>query len=200
MVVVGSGAIGSEFAYFYNAIGTKVTLVEFMPNIVPVEDEDVSKQLEKSFKKQGMEVMLSSEVTKVDTSGKGCKVTIKSAAGEKVVECDIVLSAVGIAANIEGIGLEEVGIVTDKGKIKVDAHYATNMPGYYAIGDAVPGQALAHVASAEGIICVEKIAGQNPHALDYNNIPGCTYCSPEVASVGYTEKQCKEKGLSLIHI
>lgn len=197
MVVVGSGAIGSEFAYFYNAIGTKVTLVEYMPNIVPVEDEDVSKQLQKSFAKQGMEVLTSSEVTKVDTSGKGCKVTIKSATGEKVVECDIVLSAVGIAANIEGIGLEEVGIVTDKGKIKVDAYYATNMPGYYAIGDVTPGQALAHVASAEGIICVEKIAGQNPHALDYNNIPGCTYCSPEVASVGLTEKQAKEKGLSI---
>ncbi|MBK8227400.1 MAG: dihydrolipoyl dehydrogenase [Flavobacteriales bacterium] len=197
MVVVGSGAIGSEFAYFYAAIGTKVTLVEFMPNIVPVEDEDVSKQLEKSFKKQGIDVMVSSEVTKVETGGKGCKVTIKSAAGEKVVECDIVLSAVGIAANIEGIGLEEVGIVTDKGKIKVDGYYATNMPGYYAIGDCTPGQALAHVASAEGIICVEKIAGQNPHTLDYGNIPGCTYCSPEVASVGMTEKQCKEKGLAI---
>ncbi|MBK9177647.1 MAG: dihydrolipoyl dehydrogenase [Flavobacteriales bacterium] len=197
MVVVGSGAIGSEFAYFYNAIGTKVTLVEFMPNIVPVEDEDVSKQLEKSLKKQGIEVMVSSEVTNVDTKGKGCLVTVKSAGGEKKIECDIVLSAVGIAANIEGIGLEEVGIVTDKGKIKVDGYYATNIPGYYAIGDATPGQALAHVASAEGIICVEKIAGQNPHTLDYNNIPGCTYCSPEVASVGYTEKQCKEKGLEI---
>ncbi|WKZ66633.1 MAG: dihydrolipoyl dehydrogenase [Flavobacteriales bacterium] len=197
MVVVGSGAIGSEFAYFYNAIGTKVTLVEFMPNIVPVEDEEVSKQLERSFKKQGIEVMTGSEVTAVDTKGNGCKVTIKSAAGEKAVECDIVLSAVGIAANIEGIGLEEVGIVTDKGKIKVDEFYATNMPGYYAIGDCTPGQALAHVASAEGIICVEKIAGHNPEKLDYNNIPGCTYCSPEVASVGYTEKQCKEKGLAI---
>ena len=197
MVVVGSGAIGSEFAYFYNAIGTKVTLVEFLPNVVPVEDEDVSKQLQKSFAKQGIDVMLSSEVTKVDTSGKGCKVTIKSAAGEKIIECDIVLSAVGIASNIEGIGLEEVGIVTDKGKIKTDGYYATNMPGYYAIGDATPGQALAHVASAEGIICVEKIAGQNPHTLDYGNIPGCTYCSPEVASVGMTEKQCKEKGLEI---
>jgi len=196
-VVVGSGAIGSEFAYFYNAIGTKVTLVEFMPNIVPVEDEEVSKQLERSFKKQGIEVMTGSEVTAVDTKGNGCKVTIKSAAGEKAVECDIVLSAVGIAANIEGIGLEEVGIVTDKGKIKVDEFYATNMPGYYAIGDCTPGQALAHVASAEGIICVEKIAGHNPEKLDYNNIPGCTYCSPEVASVGYTEKQCKEKGLAI---
>jgi dihydrolipoamide dehydrogenase len=197
MVVVGSGAIGSEFAYFYAAIGTKVTLVEFMPNIVPVEDEDVSKQLEKSFKKQGIEVMVSSEVTSVDTKGKGCVVTVKNAAGEKKIECDIVLSAVGIAANLEGIGLEEVGIVTDKGKIKVDGYYATNMPGYYAIGDCTPGQALAHVASAEGIICVEKIAGQNPHTLDYGNIPGCTYCSPEVASVGMTEKQCKEKGLAI---
>ncbi|MBL0125962.1 MAG: dihydrolipoyl dehydrogenase [Flavobacteriales bacterium] len=197
MVVVGSGAIGSEFAYFYNAIGTKVTLVEFLPNVVPVEDEDVSKQLQKSFAKQGIDVMVSSEVTNVDTKGKGCVVTIKSAAGEKKVECDIVLSAVGIAANIEGIGLEEVGIVTDKGKITVDGFYATNIPGYFAIGDATPGQALAHVASAEGIICVEKIAGQNPHTLDYGNIPGCTYCSPEVASVGMTEKQCKEKGLEI---
>ncbi|MCB9170690.1 MAG: dihydrolipoyl dehydrogenase [Flavobacteriales bacterium] len=197
MVVVGSGAIGSEFAYFYNAIGTKVTLVEFMPHIVPVEDEEVSKQLEKSFKKQGIEVMTGSEVTKVDTKGKGCKVTVKTPKGEQVIECDIVLSAVGIVANLEKIGLEEVGIATDKGKIVVNAMYATNIPGYYAIGDCTPGQALAHVASAEGIICVEKIAGQDPQPLDYNNIPGCTYCSPEVASVGYTEKQCKEKGLEI---
>ncbi|MEZ4806053.1 MAG: dihydrolipoyl dehydrogenase [Flavobacteriales bacterium] len=197
MVVVGSGAIGSEFAYFYNAIGTKVTLVEFMPNIVPVEDEEVSKQLEKSFKKQGIDVMLSAEVTSVDTKGKGCLVTVKNAKGETKIEAHIVLSAVGIAANIEGIGLEEVGIVTDKGKIKVDGFYATNMPGYYAIGDATPGQALAHVASAEGIICVEKIAGQDPHPLDYGNIPGCTYCSPEVASVGMTEKAAKEKGIEV---
>ena len=197
MVVVGSGAIGSEFAYFYNAIGTKVTLIEFLPNVVPVEDEDVSKQLEKSFKKQGMEVMTGSEVTAVDTKGKGCKVTVKTPKGEQTIECDVVLSAVGIVANLEGIGLEEVGIVTDKGKIKVDGHYATNIPGYYAIGDCTPGQALAHVASAEGIICVEKIAGQNPEKLDYNNIPGCTYCTPEVASVGYTEKQCKEQGMEI---
>ena len=197
MVVVGSGAIGSEFAYFYNAIGTKVTLVEFMPNIVPVEDEEVSKQLERSFKKQGITVMTKSEVTKVDTKGKSCKVTIKTAKGEEVVECDVVLSAVGVIANIEGIGLEEVGIATDKGKIVVDPHYATNIPGYYAIGDCTPGQALAHVASAEGIICVEKIAGQDPHPLDYGNIPGCTYCSPEVASVGKTEKQCKDEGLEI---
>jgi dihydrolipoamide dehydrogenase len=197
MVVVGSGAIGSEFAYFYNAIGTKVTLIEFLPNIVPVEDEDVSKQLEKSFKKQGIDVMTGSEVTAVDTKGKGCKVTVKTPKGEQSIECDVVLSAVGIVANLEGIGLEEVGIVTDKGKIKVDDHYATNIPGYHAIGDCTPGQALAHVASAEGIICVEKIAGHNPEKLDYNNIPGCTYCSPEVASVGYTEKQCKEKGMEI---
>ncbi|HNR56352.1 MAG TPA: dihydrolipoyl dehydrogenase, partial [Flavobacteriales bacterium] len=197
MVVVGSGAIGSEFAYFYNAIGTKVTLVEFMPTIVPVEDEEVSKQLEKSFKKQGIEVMTSSEVTNVDTKGKGCVVTVKNAAGEKKIECDIVLSAVGIATNLEGIGLEEVGIVTDKGKVKVNEYYATNMPGYYAIGDIVPGPALAHLASAEGITCVEAIAGMNPHPIDYGNIPGCTYCSPEVASVGITEKQAKEKGLEI---
>ncbi len=197
MVVVGSGAIGSEFAYFYNALGTKVTLVEFMPNIVPVEDEEVSKQLERSFKKQGIEVMTGAEVTKVDTGGKGCKVTVKSAKGEQVIECDIVLSAVGITPNIEGIGLEEVGIVTDKGRITVNEFYQTNIPGYYAIGDVTPGQALAHVASAEGIICVEKIAGQHTEKLDYNNIPGCTYCSPEVASVGITEKQATEKGLAI---
>lgn len=197
MVVVGSGAIGSEFAYFYNALGTKVTLIEFLPNVVPVEDEDISKQLEKSFKKQGIEVMTSSEVTKVDTSGKGCKVTVKTPKGEQKIECDIVLSAVGIAANIEGIGLEETGIITDKGKIKVDDFYATNIPGYFAIGDVTPGQALAHVASAEGIICVERIAGEETHKLDYNNIPGCTYCSPEVASVGMTEKQAKEKGFDV---
>ncbi|MBL7952748.1 MAG: dihydrolipoyl dehydrogenase [Flavobacteriales bacterium] len=197
MVVVGSGAIGSEFAYFYNAIGTKVTLVEFMPNIVPVEDEEVSKTLEKAFKKQGIEVMVSSEVTNVDTKGKGCVVTVKNATGEKTIEADIVLSAVGIATNLEGIGLEEVGIVTDKGKVKVNEFYATNIPGYYAIGDIVPGPALAHLASAEGITCVEAIAGQNPHPIDYGNIPGCTYCSPEVASVGITEKAAKEKGIEI---
>jgi dihydrolipoamide dehydrogenase len=197
MVVVGSGAIGSEFAYFYNAIGTKVTLVEFMPNIVPVEDEEVSKQLEKSFKKQGIDVMVSSEVTSVDTKGKGCIVTVKNAKGETKIEADIVLSAVGIATNLEGIGLEEVGIVTDKGKVVVNEFYATNIPGYYAIGDIVPGPALAHLASAEGITCVEAIAGQKPHPIDYGNIPGCTYCSPEVASVGITEKQAKEKGLEI---
>ena len=197
MVVVGSGAIGSEFAYFYNAIGTKVTLVEFLPNVVPVEDEEVSKTLEKAFKKQGIDVMVSSEVTHVDTKGKGCVVTVKNAAGEKRIEADIVLSAVGIATNLEGIGLEEVGIVTDKGKVKVNEYYATNIPGYYAIGDIVPGPALAHLASAEGITCVEAIAGQNPHPIDYGNIPGCTYCSPEVASVGLTEKAAKEKGLAI---
>lgn len=197
MVVVGSGAIGSEFANFYQTIGTKVTLVEFMPNIVPLEDEEVSKQLERSFKKSGMTVMTNSSVEKVDTSGANCKVTIKTAKGEEIVECDVVLSAVGIAANLENIGLEDVGIITDKGKIVVDKYYQTNMPGYYAIGDCVGGQALAHVASAEGITCVEKIAGHHPEAIDYNNIPGCTYSRPEIASVGYTEKQAKEKGFEL---
>jgi dihydrolipoamide dehydrogenase len=197
MVIVGSGAIGVEFAYFYNAMGTKVTVVEYAQNIVPVEDEDVSKALAKSFKASGIEIMTSSEVTSVDTSGKGCKVKVKSGETEQILEADIVLSAAGVVANIENIGLEEVGIVTDKGKIVVDKHYQTNIPGYYAIGDCVPGQALAHVASAEGIICVEQIAGHHPAALDYNNIPGCTYCSPEIASVGYTEKAAKAAGYEL---
>jgi len=197
MLVVGSGAIGSEFAYFYNAIGTEVTLVEFLPRIVPVEDEEISKALEKSFKKSGMTVYTSSEVTKVDTKGKGCVATIKTPTGEIKVEADIVLSAVGISTNLENIGLEEVGVKTDKGKVLVDDFYKTNVPGVYAIGDITKGQALAHVASAEGIICVEKIAGQNPHPLDYNNIPGCTYCSPEIASVGYTEEAAKKAGYQL---
>lgn len=197
MVIVGSGAIGSEFAYFYNAMGTDVTLVEYMDNIVPVEDEDISKQLGRSFKKAGINVMTNTEVTKVDTTGKVCKVTIKTKKGEEIVDADIVISAVGVIANLENIGLEDVGIVTDKGKIKVDEFYATNIPGYYAIGDCVPGQALAHVASAEGITCVEKIAGHHPEPIDYNNIPGCTYSSPEIASVGFTEKAAKEAGYEL---
>jgi dihydrolipoamide dehydrogenase len=194
MVVVGSGAIGVEFAYFYATLGTKVTVVEFLPAIVPVEDEEVSKQLERSFKKIGIEVMTSSSVESVDTKGEGCKVKVKTAKGEEIIACEMVLSAVGIQANLEGLGLEETGIATDKGKILTNPFYQTNIPGYYAIGDCVGGQALAHVASAEGIICVEKIAGQSPEPLDYNNIPGCTYCSPEIASVGYTEKAAKEKG------
>lgn len=197
MVVVGSGAIGVEFAYFYNSIGTKVTIVEFMPTIVPVEDEEVSKQLERSFKKQGIDIMTEASVEGVETKGNGCVVKIKTKKGEEKIECDVVLSAVGIQANIENIGLEEVGIVTDKGKILVNEYYTTNIPGYHAIGDVVPGPALAHVASAEGIICVEKIAGHHPEALDYGNIPGCTYCNPEVASVGMTEKQAKEKGIEI---
>ena len=197
MVVVGSGAIGVEFAYFYNAIGTEVTIVEYLPNIVPVEDTDVSKQLEKTFKKSGIKVMTSSSVESVDTSGKQCVVSVKTAKGEDKIECDVVLSAVGIQANIENIGIEEVGIVVDKGRILVDDFYQTNMPGYYAIGDVVPGPALAHVASAEGIVCVEKIAGHHPEAIDYGNIPGCTYCSPEIASVGMTEKAAKEAGIEL---
>ncbi|MCX8080668.1 MAG: dihydrolipoyl dehydrogenase [Bacteroidia bacterium] len=197
MIVVGSGAIGVEFAYFYATMGTKVTIVEFMPNIVPVEDEEVSKQLEKSFKKIGIDIYTSSEVLSVDTKGSGCKAKVKTPSGEITLEADIVLSAVGIQANIEGIGLEDVGIKTDKGKIVVDKFYATNVPGYYAIGDCVPGQALAHVASAEGIICVEKIKGMHVEPLDYNNIPGCTYCQPEIASVGYTEKKAKEAGYQI---
>ncbi len=194
MVVVGSGAIGVEFAYFYNAIGTEVTIVEYMDRIVPVEDEEVSKALEKIYKKSGIKIMTSSEVTGVDTKGKGCKVTVKTAKGEETLECDIVLSAAGVVSNLENIGLEDVGILVDKGKIQVNDYYQTNMPGYYAIGDVVPGPALAHVASAEGIICVEKIAGHHPEPLDYGNIPGCTYCSPEIASVGMTEAKAKAAG------
>ena len=197
MIVVGSGAIGVEFAYFYNSMGTEVTVVEYLPNIVPVEDEEVSKQLERSFKKSGINVMTSAEVTQVDTSGKVVKATIKTKKGEEVIEADIVLSAVGIKTNIENIGLEDVGIAVDRDKILVNDYYQTNIPGYYAIGDVTPGQALAHVASAEGILCVEKIAGMHVDAIDYGNIPGCTYCSPEIASVGLTEKQAKEKGYDI---
>jgi dihydrolipoamide dehydrogenase len=197
MVIVGSGAIGSEFAYFYNAMGTEVTLVEFMPTIVPIEDVDVSKALEKEFKKQGINVMTSSSVEKVDTSGKDCKVSIKTSKGTEEISAEIVLSAVGIQTNLEGIGLEAMGVKTDKGKVVVDGFYQTNVPGIYAIGDIVEGPALAHVASAEGIICVEQIAGKNPEPLDYGNIPGCTYCSPEIASVGYTEAKAKEAGYEL---
>ncbi|MFZ4545542.1 MAG: dihydrolipoyl dehydrogenase [Saprospiraceae bacterium] len=197
IVVVGSGAIGSEFAYFYQAMGTKVTLVEYLPNIVPLEDEEVSKQLARSFKKIGMDVLVESSVESVDTSGEGCIVKIKTKTGEQTIACDVVLSAVGIAANLDGIGLEDVGIVTDKGKIITNEYYQTNIPGYYAIGDCIPGQSLAHVSSAEGIICVEKIAGHHPEPLDYKNIPGCTYCQPEIASVGFTEKAAKEAGYEL---
>ncbi len=197
MVVVGSGAIGSEFAYFYNALGTKITLVEFMPNVVPVEDEEVSKQLERSFKKSGMKVMTSSEVLSVDTKGKLCKVTIKTKKGEDVVEAEIVLSAVGITANLEGLGLEEVGVEIEKGKVKVDDYYKTNIEDVYAIGDIVHGPSLAHVASHEGIICVEKIAGKHVEPMDYGNIPGCTYTTPEIASVGMTEKAAKEAGYEI---
>ena len=194
MVVVGCGAIGVEFAYFYNAIGTEVTVVEYQDRIVPVEDSDVSKQLEKSFKKSGIKVMTSSEVLGVESIGKEQVVKIKTKKGEETIACDVVLSAAGVVANIENIGLEDVGIVVDHGKVVVDDYYATNIPGYYAIGDCVPGPALAHVASAEGITCVEKIAGHTPEPIDYGNIPGCTYCFPEVASVGMTEAQAKEAG------
>lgn len=197
MVVVGSGAIGSEFAYFYQSIGTKVTLVEFMPTLVPNEDEEVAKQLERSFKKMKMTVMTASTVEKVDTSGAKCKVTIKTKKGEETVDADIVLSAVGITSNLENIGLEEMGVKTEKGKIIVDDFYRTNVEGVYAIGDIVHGPALAHVASAEGIACVEKIAGKNPTPINYNNIPACTYTGPEIASVGFTEAKAKEAGYEL---
>ena len=197
LVIVGSGAIGVEFAYFYNSMGTDVTVVEYLPRIVPLEDEEVSKQLERSFKKSGIKVLTSTEVTSVDTSGKGIKATIKTKKGEEVLEADLVLSAVGIKTNIENIGLEDVGIVTDRDKILVNDFYQTNIPGYYAIGDVTPGPALAHVASAEGILCVEKIAGQHVEAIDYGNIPGCTYCTPEIASVGLTEAQAKDKGIDI---
>src|SRR5690554_3212217 len=197
MIVVGSGAIGVEFAHFYNAMGTEVTIVEFLPNLVPLEDEEVSKQFERSFKKAGIKVMTNSSVEKLDTSGKLVKATVKTKKGEEILEAEIVLSAVGIKSNIENIGLEDVGIVVDKDKILVNDWYQTNIPGYYAIGDVVPGPALAHVASAEGITCVEKIAGLNVEPIDYGNIPGCTYASPEIASVGMTEKQAKEAGYEL---
>ena len=197
MIICGSGAIGSEFAYFYNSIGTKVTIVEFMPRIVPVEDEDISRELEKQFKKQGISIMTGSEVTKVDTSGTGVKATVKTADGEVKLEADILLSAVGVVANIENIGLEQLGIKTDKGKIIVDAFQQTNVAGIYAIGDCTPGQALAHVASKEGINAAEHLSGHKPEPMDYNNIPGCTYCSPEIASVGYTEKAAKDAGYEI---
>ena len=197
LIVVGSGAIGVEFAHFYNSMGTEVTIVEFMPNIVPVEDEDISKQMERSMKKAGINIMTNASVERIDTSGNGVKAFVKTAKGEEVLEADVLLSAVGIKTNIENIGLEEVGIATDKDKILVNAYNQTNVPGYYAIGDVTPGQALAHVASAEGINCVEKIAGMHVDPIDYGNVPGCTYATPEIASVGLTEKQAKEKGYEL---
>jgi len=197
MLIVGSGAIGVEFAYFYNTMGTDVTIIEYLPKIVPLEDAEVSKQFERSLKKQGIKVMTNSSVTSVDISGNGVKATVKTKKGEEILEADILLSAVGIKSNIENIGLEDVGIVVDKDKILVNDFYQTNLPGYYAIGDVVPGPALAHVASAEGITCVEKIAGLHAEAIDYGNIPGCTYATPEIASVGLTEQECKDKGLDV---
>ena len=197
MVIVGSGAIGVEFAYFYKSMGVDVTVVEYMENIVPLEDADISKELRRSFKKYGINVLTGSNVEKVEIEGEICKIIIKTKKGTENIQADIVLSAVGIEPNTEGIGLEEVGIKTEKGKVLVDNFYKTNIEGYYAIGDILPNQALAHVASAEGILCVEKIAGHNPEPIDYNNIPNCTYCSPEIASVGYTEEKAKEAGYEL---
>jgi dihydrolipoamide dehydrogenase len=197
MIIIGSGAIGSEFAYFYNAIGTDVTIIEYAPNLVPVEDIDVSKQLERSFKKQGINVLAGTEFQSIDTKDKTCKVNVKTKKGVETLEAEVVLSAVGVKANIENIGLEQLGVKTEKGKITVDDYYQTSVPGIYAIGDVVLGPALAHVASAEGIICVEKLAGQNVEPLDYGNIPGCTYTNPEIASVGLTEKAAKEAGYDI---
>ena len=197
LIIVGSGAIGVEFAYFYNSLGTKVTIVEYLPNLVPLEDHEISKELEKSFKKRGINVMTSSEVTSISTKGKGVKAVIKTSKGEETLEADTLLSATGVKSNIEDIGLEKVGIAVDQDKILVNSYYQTNIPGYYAIGDIVPGPALAHVASAEGILCVEKIAGHDVTPIDYGNIPGCTYCSPEISSVGLTEKQAIDQGFDV---
>jgi len=197
MVVVGSGAIGSEFANFYQSIGTDVTLVEFLPRIVPNEDEEVSKQLERSFKKMKMKIMTDSSVESADTSGGACKVTIKTPSGTETIETDIILSAVGVETNISDIGLEKTGVKSEKSKIVVDDYYRTSVPGVYAIGDIVHGPALAHVASAEGIICVEKMAGLDVEPLDYGNIPACTYTTPEIASCGLTEKAAREKGFEI---
>ncbi|MCB0700414.1 MAG: dihydrolipoyl dehydrogenase [Chitinophagales bacterium] len=203
MIIVGSGAIGVEFAYYYHSVGTKVTIVEFMPRIVPVEDEDVSRELARQYKKKGITIMTDSSVEKVDTKGSKVKATVKTAKGEEILEADVVLSAVGVSANIENIGLEDLGIKTEKGKVMVDGYYNTNVAGVYAIGDIVPGQALAHVAMKEAVICVEAFAqkegkyGHVPEVLDYNNVPGCTYCSPEIASVGMTEAQAKEAGYEI---
>jgi dihydrolipoamide dehydrogenase len=197
IIIVGSGAIGTEFAYFYNSMGTKVTVVEFLPRMVPVEDEDISNELEKSFKKQGMTIMTNSEVTKVDTNGNGVKATVKTKEGEVTLEADILLSAVGITANIENIGLEELGIKTEKGKIIVYANQLTNVPGVYALGDCTPNQALAHKATKEGINAAEHLSGKTPEHIDYNNVPGCTFCTPEIASVGYTEKAARDAGYEL---
>jgi len=197
MIVVGSGAIGVEFAHFYNTMGTEVTIVEFMPNIVPIEDKDISKQMERSFTKAGIKIMTNSTVESIDTSGDGVKAYVKTKNGEEVLEADILLSAVGIKTNIENIGLEDVGIIVDRDKIMVNDWYQTNIPGYYAIGDVVTGPALAHVASAEGITCVEKIAGLHTEPVDYGNIPGCTYATPEIASVGLTEEKAKAAGYEL---
>jgi dihydrolipoamide dehydrogenase len=197
MIVVGSGAIGSEFANFYQSIGTEVTLVEFLPRIVPNEDEEVSKQLERSFKKMKMKILTDSTVESVDTSGGKCSVTIRTPKGTEIQETDIVLSAVGVSTNIEGIGLEKAGVKTEKSKVVVDDYYQTTIPGIYAIGDIVHGPALAHVASAEGITCVEKIAGLDVLPLDYNNIPACTYTTPEIASCGMTEQAARDAGYEI---
>ena len=198
IIIIGSGAIGIEFAYFYNSIGSDVTILEYQKNIIPLEDEDISKQLERNFKKNGIKIYTNSEVISIDKKAKTVSAKFKSENKEEVLSADIIISATGIKSNIENIGIEDVGIAVDNDKILVNDFYETNIPGYYAIGDITKGPALAHVASAEGILCVEKIAGHKVHKLDYNNIPGCTYCSPEIASVGMTENQAKENGYDIL--
>jgi dihydrolipoamide dehydrogenase len=200
MVIVGAGATGVEFAYFYNALGTKVTIVEFMDQgLVPREDVDISRELTKIYVKNGIRVLAGTGVETVDTTGEGCKVKVKNKATgiTELIDCEIVLSAAGVTPNTDNLGLEALGVKTDRGFILTDDFYQTNVPGIYAIGDVLITQALAHVASAEGILCVEKIAGMHVEKIDYNNIPGCTYCIPEIASVGYTEKDAKAKGFEV---
>lgn len=199
MVVMGSGAIGSELAYFYSTMGTQVTIVEYMPRLVPVEDDDVAAQLARCFRKHGIKTMTGAAVEKVEIVDNQCVVTVKDSK-EKVTEltCDVVLSAVGVTTNLEGLGLEECGVNVERGKVIVDDYYRTNVEGVYAIGDIVHGPALAHVASHEALVCVEKIAGGNPEPVDYSNIPGCTYTTPEIASVGMTERACKEQGIDIL--
>tara|TARA_B100001173_G_scaffold143212_1_gene124363 strand:+ start:1287 stop:2678 length:1392 start_codon:yes stop_codon:yes gene_type:complete len=195
ITIVGSGAIGIEFAFFYNSMGSNVTIIEYLDRIVPNEDKEISKALEKSLKKKGIKILTSSELKDAKITNSGVDVLIENLNGETTkINSEIVLSAVGIKTNIENIGLEELGIKVEKDKIIVNEFYQTNINGYYAIGDVVKGQSLAHVASAEGILCVEKISGKDVSPLDYDNVPGCTYCSPEIASVGLTEEKAIEKG------
>ncbi len=195
LAVIGSGAIGSEFAFFYRCLGVEVTIIEFMDRVLPIEDDDTCAQISRSFRKMGIKVMVSSAVQKVDTSGDICRLTVQTKKGEEIVEAEKVLSAVGVRPNTENLGLEALGIELNRGKVPVDKNYKTSVDGLYAIGDIIATPSLAHVASAEAICCVEAIAGLNPAPVNYDNIPGCTYITPEVASVGLTERKAKELGI-----